>query len=129
MEEHNYTITHLRRLRRGRRIVGYSRTEIGTTYFSKDLFWWNGAPIDHEERDEYCGYRDLKNRFLFAEDIIAFKKHGLLAPLRYYRIERTHNDWKLIGIHHDEQLPITALDTARSLQFVSFTFLNDNRLN
>lgn len=129
MEEHNYTVTHLRRLRRGRRIVGYSRTEQGTTYYSKDQFWWNGAPIAHEERDEYAGYRDLKNRFLFAEDIIAFKKTSLLAPLRYYRIERGATSWKLIGIHHDEVLPITVLENVRALQFVSFTFLNVDRPN
>lgn len=129
MEEHNYTIHHLRRLRQGRRIVGYARTEKGTTYYSKDQFWWNGTPIDHEERDEYCGYRDLKNRFLFAEDIIAFKKPELLAPLRYYRIERSYDNWKLIGIHHHEELPLDILERVRGLQFVSFTFLNSDRLN
>jgi hypothetical protein len=115
---------HLRRLRNGHQIAGYARLENGTLYYSKDLLWWTGVAIAHTERDEYCGYRDLANSPLFANDIVVFKSSAIFARLRYFTIVRTHDNWMLEAVHHAEQLPISALANVKGLRRVSYSFLS-----
>ncbi|MCH8555504.1 MAG: hypothetical protein LAT76_10115 [Schleiferiaceae bacterium] len=62
------------RLRNGETIVGYMRKYSGASlFYSKDSFWWNGKPIAHQYVDEWTGYRDKNNAYIFEWDIVTFK--------------------------------------------------------
>lgn len=103
--------------------MGYARIENGSLFYSKDLFWWNGVRIDHSEKDEFSGYRDINKRPLFAHDIVTLKSKRWFDRVRHYGLVRTHDGWVLENMEGSGRSPITLLDTAEALRFVSFSFL------
>ncbi len=62
------------RLRKGEQIVGYMRKVSPTMIlYSRDGFWWRGFAIEYDELDEYIGFRDRNNRYIYEWDILEFK--------------------------------------------------------
>jgi len=62
------------RLRQGEKIVGYMRKVSPTMIlYSRDGFWWRGYAIEYDELDEYIGFRDRNNRYVYEWDILEFK--------------------------------------------------------
>lgn len=127
MEDHTHLgYHHLLRLRLDAKIMGYSRLENGTLFYSKDLFWWSGNPIEHNLREVHCGYFDLSNRPLFDNDVVSFetKSQTSLLGKRLFRsrrqafcIVKSHDGWWLKRLDHKETLPLGTLDTAHSIKF------------
>lgn len=113
----------LRRLREGVRVRGYARVEQGTTYYSRDLFWWTGIQIRHTEEDPFCGRKDLANRPLFHQDIVHFRKPGWFNRGKHFLIEHCEGSWQLRSWRSGKIYPFSLLDTCRELRFVSFAFL------
>lgn len=61
------------RLRNGTALAGYLREIQRSHFFSKDGFWWSGKGIAYIQRDEWVGYKDKNNTFIFEWDILYYK--------------------------------------------------------
>jgi hypothetical protein len=62
------------RLRRAQKIVGYCRElPTGTTFYSKDSFWWTGYVIPYTQLDEWTGWRDKNRTLIYEYDIVKCK--------------------------------------------------------
>lgn len=62
------------RLRIATKIVGYMR-KVGEsmTVFSRDGSWWSGYEIAFKEIDEWTGFKDKNNQFIYEWDIVFYK--------------------------------------------------------
>lgn len=59
------------RLRADDQILGYSKKIYGNTFYSKDLYAWNGTPIKGwVQEDLNTSLRDKNNQIIFEEDIV-----------------------------------------------------------
>lgn len=122
------------RLRSDTKILGYSRLEGDTTYFSKDAFWWSGKSILFDDRDRSFGIKDKNNKPLFEQDIVRvfFKDDAKKSKLIMLRIFNGKKQWidarsnklqfecDLADDHKHESM----LAKVKSLEFVSYAFLN-----
>lgn len=68
------------RLRIENSIVGYKKQMGNFTFYSKDLYGWNGKAINFEFEDAFTGFKDKHDRRLFAEDIVAINTY----PKEYF---------------------------------------------
>jgi hypothetical protein len=68
------------RLRNDNQVSGYLREIHRSLFYSKDGFWWTGKPIAHKQRDEWVGYRDKNNQYVFEWDILYFRIDPDKAP-------------------------------------------------
>ncbi len=109
------------RLRIGNRIVGYQREVNGGPYYSKDLFWWTGTPIDHEERDAFLEIRDKNDRPLFDGDVVRARWRASGEERRVHL--RLTGDWlEAFDIDEQTSLPGDRVREAKSLEFLGFSF-------
>lgn len=120
------SFNHLRRLRNGKRIVGYARIENGQLFYSRDCFWWNGIAVEHSEKDEHCGYRTVDARLIFSDDIVTFEPRRWYERRQYYLVCRDLNGWHLKQLFGSRVLSLSALDNAKQLKVVSHGFLQED---
>ncbi|MEQ8766073.1 MAG: hypothetical protein RL885_19300 [Planctomycetota bacterium] len=106
------------RLRRANKVVGYQKSVQGQTFYSKDLLWWNGTRIDHDERDAYLEMKDKNDRPLFDGDIVSFREE---TRERRAQIRKT-GDWlEAFDIDEEVSVSVEDLQQAPSLTFVGFS--------
>lgn len=121
---HSVKIKSLERLRNGTKIAGYRREESGRLYFSKDLFWWNGTAIQHEQVDVCIGRYDNRQRPLFVNDIIKVKHGGFFPRTQHYAIVQLADRSGLVHLQSGLSFDLEILEKVKHVQFVSYTFLN-----
>jgi hypothetical protein len=115
---------HLRRLRQDKKICGYARIEQGVVFYSRDMFWWRGEAIPHNERDQYSGYTDQKQRRIFEHDLIALERKGWFKRVKdYYAVVMTPVGFILQGMHGNKSHPIAYLDTILRWEWAGYAFL------
>lgn len=62
------------RLRIDQDIVGYMRKVSNRMImYSKDSFWWNGRKLLYQDVDEWTGFKDKNNRYIYEWDILKYK--------------------------------------------------------
>jgi hypothetical protein len=61
------------RLRNDNQLAGYLREVQRSLFYSRDGFWWTGKFIPYKQRDEWVGYRDKNNQYVFEWDILKYK--------------------------------------------------------
>lgn len=112
------------RLRIDDRIVGYQRLEGKSYFYSKDNFWWNGKPIEYNTQDRFTGLKDKNDRTLFEHDIVKVRFKNPLRKDRDFRIRYRNNDFQLVELETEMTESFQLLDKAKTIEFVSFTFIN-----
>ncbi|MFZ6051465.1 YopX family protein [Halocola ammonii] len=112
------------RLRSEKQIVGYERIEGKSKFYSKDYFWWNGSPIQHDLRDQFSGFKDKNNRPIFENDIVKVRFQNPFKKDRQFRIRSLNQTLELIELDSEKKEPLELLGKAKSVAFVSFTFIN-----
>jgi hypothetical protein len=115
-------ITH--RLRIEDRIVGYERVEGKSKFYSKDFYWWNGAPIEYSLRDRFTDLKDKNNRAIFENDIIRLKFSNPFRKDRQCRVRSLKDTFELIDIESGQKDTLDLIDKVKTIEFVSFTFIN-----
>lgn len=121
---------HLRRLRLGKKICGYARIEQGVAFYSRDMFWWRGEVIQHQERDQYSGYTDQKQRRIFEQDLIALERRGWFKRVKdYYAVVMTPVGFILKGMHGNRSHPISYLDSVVRWEWAGYAFLLTQHLD
>ena len=121
-----HEIIGLKRLRVGKKIVGYERQENQAPFYSKDLFWWNGERLPHSEIDRAIGLRDKNNRYVFINDIIEVDTGKRFRGKKMYRIAEYQGKVGLIALKGDKHKELEHLLEIRSFEVLSFTFLHDD---
>lgn len=121
---YNVNIKSLQRLRNGEKIAGYRREEAGRSYYSKDLFWWNGTAIAYEKADACIGRYDNRQRPLFVNDIIKVKHGGIFPRTQHYSIIEKTGSPELVHLQTGLSFGLDILKKVKHVQFVSYTFLN-----
>ena len=117
-------IKQLQRIRNYDKIVGYRRIEEGNHFYSKDLFWWNGAPITGIQTDQCCGLKDLSDRPIFEQDIIEVESKGLFKKKRHFLVYQAEGSWFGKNWKTGQSEPLELLFLKHSVKFVSYAFLN-----
>ena len=112
------------RLRKGSRIMGFSRVIGKSTYYSSDSFWWNGTAIEHEERDEATGYRDKNSRLLYENDIIRARYSDPFRKSALFRIIRKQDELILCHMESGLTESLSHLERMRSIEWISYVFIN-----
>jgi len=97
--------------------------------YSRDGMWWTGHKISYREVDEWTGYRDKNNTFIYEWDIVYYK----LDPDGEYKqgVVLWEEHSKTFGICDVNQtafipLEINGVDMFRKnqLEVFSYLFLN-----
>lgn len=112
------------RLRKEQKIVGYSRVEGNTTYYSKDTFWWNGASIEHNIKDLYSGWKDKNDRLLYENDIIRVRYYDPFRKSQLFRIRSYKGALVLTYLDKEVNEELLMLNRVKSIEWISFTFIN-----
>ena len=118
------------RLRISTEIVGFMRKVNGNmTVFSRDGMWWTGHRIAHKEVDEWTGFRDKNNQFIFEWDIVHYK----LDPDGEYRQgvvlwEGNDKEFGICDITETSFIPMevngVVMFQKQQLEVFSYLFLN-----
>lgn len=112
------------RLRIDKQIVGYERIEGKSKFYSKDFFWWNGTAIEHSLRDRFSDIRDKNNRPIFEHDIIRLRFSNPFRKDRQFRVRALNDQFELIDITNGQKESFDLMNKVKSIEFVSFTFIN-----
>jgi hypothetical protein len=75
-------VTNLYRLRIGGQIVGYRKHVGSYVFFSRDDFWYNGAPFHFETEDAFTLVKDRRGHKLFVGDVVRCMLDGTPKTLR-----------------------------------------------
>lgn len=119
---------HRARLRNGKRIVGYSRQSGSTYYYSKDGFWWNGEALDHEIADPFTGIKDKNDRLLYVHDIVRLRYSNPIRRSELFRFIEIGGVIKLRSLQKDYTEELQHLQKVRSLEWLSYAFINTDAL-
>lgn len=63
------------RLRKGEKVVGFSKKIGNSRFYSKDNYGWNGNEIEYTQRDLFTGLFDLNRRAIYSKDILEIKNN------------------------------------------------------
>lgn len=132
MHHNANVIDSLQRLRIAHRIIGYRRVEQGVSFFSKDLFWWDGTLLPFTETDDATTFKTQENRVLFENDIIeVIEKNwlGIHRVKKQFRIAKTDGELALIELNTNQRQSLNYLQDVAHFSFMSYTFINKEALS
>ncbi|WP_417611411.1 hypothetical protein [Owenweeksia hongkongensis] len=118
------------RLRISTKIVGYMR-KIGEsmTVFSRDGSWWTGYEIGFKEIDEWTGFQDKNNQFIYEWDIVLYKldpDDGYLKGVILW--EENAKEFGICDIEEKSFIPLQVngvnMFSKNQLEVFSYLFLN-----
>jgi hypothetical protein len=113
------------RLRVDQQVVGYLKQIGSSNFYSKDCFWWSGAEIQFDQKDQCLFLKDKNNRMLYAMDIIQFSTHPHLHFIIHF--DEQLNTMQLIEFETKSIFSNDAwmsLKEAESATWVSYVFIN-----
>ena len=87
-------------------VVGYLRVEGSYSFYSKDLYGWNGKVIEFDSKEKDSGYRDVNNQRIFQGDVIR---------IRYYRnpvaLKQTDEVLAVLKLDKKDRLELNFIDS------------------
>jgi hypothetical protein len=101
----------IQRLRHKGEIIGYRRTIGKMVFYSRDLYGWNGAPIEFDTTENSTEYKDINARLIFENDVLNIRQKSS-GREAVYVIKIKNDTCRLIHYNEETDADISALQSS-----------------